>query len=34
MKEEVEGLRRKLERISKTKEELISMELEKEVYAV
>uniref|UniRef100_A0A3Q3WCW2 Mitotic spindle assembly checkpoint protein MAD1 n=1 Tax=Mola mola TaxID=94237 RepID=A0A3Q3WCW2_MOLML len=31
LKEEVEGLRRKLERMAKTKEELASMELEKEV---
>ena len=31
MKEEVEGLRRKLERMAKTKEELVNMELEKEV---
>lgn len=31
LKEEVEGLRRKLERMAKTKEELVNMELEKEV---
>uniref|UniRef100_A0A3Q0QRH1 Mitotic spindle assembly checkpoint protein MAD1 n=1 Tax=Amphilophus citrinellus TaxID=61819 RepID=A0A3Q0QRH1_AMPCI len=30
LKEEVEGLRRKLERMEKTKEELVNMELEKE----
>lgn len=34
LKEEVEGLRRKLERMAKTKEELVNMELEKEVNAV
>lgn len=31
LKEEVEGLRRKLERMQKTKEELVNIELEKEV---
>lgn len=31
LKEEVEGLRRKLERMQKTKEDLVNMELEKEV---
>uniref|UniRef100_A0A3Q0QNZ4 Mitotic spindle assembly checkpoint protein MAD1 n=1 Tax=Amphilophus citrinellus TaxID=61819 RepID=A0A3Q0QNZ4_AMPCI len=33
LKEEVEGLRRKLERMEKTKEELVNMELEKELHA-
>uniref|UniRef100_A0A3P8NPG9 Mitotic spindle assembly checkpoint protein MAD1 n=1 Tax=Astatotilapia calliptera TaxID=8154 RepID=A0A3P8NPG9_ASTCA len=33
LKEEVEGLRKKLERMEKTKEELINMELEKELHA-
>lgn len=31
MEEEVEGLRRKLERMEKTKEDLVKMELQKEV---
>lgn len=31
LKEEVEGLRKKLERTERTKEELVNMELEKEV---
>ena len=31
LKEEVEGLRKKLERMEKTKEELVNMELEKKV---
>lgn len=31
LKEEVEGLTRKLERMEKTKEELVNIELEKEV---
>uniref|UniRef100_A0A667WJ23 Mitotic spindle assembly checkpoint protein MAD1 n=1 Tax=Myripristis murdjan TaxID=586833 RepID=A0A667WJ23_9TELE len=34
LKEEVEGLRRKLERMERTKEELVNMELEKEVPSV
>ena len=34
MKEEVEGLRKKLERMEKTKEELVNIELEKEVSLV
>ncbi|XP_038568813.1 mitotic spindle assembly checkpoint protein MAD1 isoform X2 [Micropterus salmoides] len=33
LKEEVEGLRRKLERMQKTKEDLVNMELEKERFA-
>lgn len=31
MKEEAEGLKRKLERMAKAKEDLVSLELEKEV---
>lgn len=31
LKEEVEGLRKKVERMEQTKEELVKMELEKEV---
>lgn len=33
MKEEVEGLRRKLERMEKMKEDLVNVELKKEVKA-
>lgn len=32
MKEEAEGLRKKLERMEKTKEELVNVELEKQVW--
>lgn len=34
LKEEVEGLRKKLERMEKIKEELVNMEMEKEVKTV